>query len=69
MKEPREAVEKELVESALRRHGGKITSAATELGVSRPALYELMERLGVARGERTLKEVASGEDNSGLDRR
>ena len=48
MKEAREAVEKEPVESALRRHGGKITSAAVELGVSRPTLYELMDKLGIA---------------------
>ncbi len=34
---------------ALRRHGGKITSAAVELGISRPTFYELMEKLGIAR--------------------
>ena len=28
---------------------GKITSAALELGISRPTLYELMEKLGIAR--------------------
>ena len=33
----------------LRRHRGKITSAALELGISRPTLYELMEKLGIAR--------------------
>ena len=49
LREAREEVEKELVEQALRRHGGKITAAATELGISRPTLYELMEKLGVAR--------------------
>jgi two-component system NtrC family response regulator len=47
----RERLEKEIVQEALRRHGGKITSAAVELGVSRPTLYELMEKLGIARGE------------------
>ena len=51
LKEARESVEKELVEGALRRHGGKITSAALELGISRPTLYELMEKLGVAKGD------------------
>jgi two-component system NtrC family response regulator len=50
LKEAREQVERELVEEALRRHGGKITSAAQELGVSRPTLYELMEKLGIGRG-------------------
>ena len=43
-------LEREVVQDALRRHQGKITSAALELGVSRPTLYELMERLGIARG-------------------
>jgi two-component system, NtrC family, response regulator len=49
LREAREEVEKELVEQALRRHGGKITGAANELGISRPTLYELMDKLGVAR--------------------
>lgn len=47
LKEARENLERELVQDALRRHGGKITSAALELGVSRPTLYELMEKLGL----------------------
>ena len=51
LKEARENVERELVEDALRRHGGKITSAALELGISRPTLYELMEKLGISRAE------------------
>jgi two-component system NtrC family response regulator len=49
LKEAREGVERELVQNALRRHGGNITSAALELGISRPTLYELMEKLGIAR--------------------
>lgn len=49
LKEAREAVEREMVQEALRRHGGKITAAALELGISRPTLYELMEKLGIAR--------------------
>ncbi|PYL99291.1 MAG: hypothetical protein DMF19_12795, partial [Verrucomicrobia bacterium] len=28
---------------------GRISSAAAELGISRPTLYELMERLGISR--------------------
>jgi two-component system NtrC family response regulator len=51
LREAREQVERKLVEDALRRHGGKITSASQELGVSRPTLYELMEKLGVGRLE------------------
>jgi len=49
LKEARESVEREMVLDALRRHRGKITSAALELGISRPTLYELMEKLGIAR--------------------
>lgn len=51
LKEAREAVEKEIVENALKRHFGRISSAAAELGISRPTLYETMERLGIARRE------------------
>jgi len=50
LKEVRESVERDLVQQALKRHFGKISSAAAELGVSRPTLYELMEKLGVERG-------------------
>jgi len=42
-------VEREMVKDSLRRHMGKVTVAALELGVSRPTLYELMEKLGIAR--------------------
>ena len=49
LKEAREQAEREIVQEALRRHRGKITSAALELGVSRPTLYELMEKLGIAK--------------------
>ncbi len=49
LKEARANMEREIVQDTLRRHGGKITSAAVELGVSRPTLYELMEKLGIAR--------------------
>jgi two-component system NtrC family response regulator len=49
LKDAREAVERDLINQALRKHGGKITSAAAELGVSRPTLYELMEKLGIDR--------------------
>jgi two-component system, NtrC family, response regulator len=49
LREARERVEKELVTEALRRNGGKITAAAAELDISRPTLYELMEKLGIAK--------------------
>ena len=49
LKEAREEVERAIVQDALRRHRGKITPAALDLGVSRPTLYELMEKLGIDR--------------------
>jgi two-component system NtrC family response regulator len=49
LKDARENVEREMVQQALRKHSGKITAAAIELGVSRPTLYELMEKLGIVR--------------------
>jgi two-component system, NtrC family, response regulator len=49
LKDARENLEREMVTEALRRHGGKVTSAALELGISRPTLYELMEKLNIAR--------------------
>ncbi len=49
LREAREQVERELVQESLRRHGGKITPAALELGISRPTFYELMDKLGIAR--------------------
>ncbi|HEV8397381.1 MAG TPA: PEP-CTERM-box response regulator transcription factor [Vicinamibacterales bacterium] len=48
LREARQNAEREIVEEVLRRHRGKITSAAVELGISRPTLYELMEKLGIA---------------------
>jgi two-component system NtrC family response regulator len=47
LKEAREELERELVLSSLKKHAGKVSFAATELGVSRPTFYELMNRLGI----------------------
>jgi two-component system, NtrC family, response regulator len=49
LKEARESIEREMIQEALKRHAGRISSAATELGISRPTLYELMEKLGIVR--------------------
>jgi two-component system NtrC family response regulator len=67
LKEARENLERELVEQALRKHSGKVTAAAAELGVSRPTLYELMERLGLRKAESTLH-VSAGSTTSGLEK-
>jgi two-component system NtrC family response regulator len=51
LKEARESLERDMVKESLRKHGGKITAAAAELGVSRPTFYELMEKLGIPKPE------------------
>jgi two-component system NtrC family response regulator len=51
LKEALEGVEKDLIEKAISKNKGNLTKAAEELGVSRPTLYELMERLGIDRGK------------------
>jgi two-component system NtrC family response regulator len=38
-----------MILQGLRKHSWKIAAAAAELGVSRPTLYELMEKLNVQR--------------------
>jgi two-component system, NtrC family, response regulator len=47
LRQAREHVEREMIEQALKKHSGKITSAAADLGISRPTFYELMEKLGI----------------------
>jgi two-component system NtrC family response regulator len=38
-----------MVQQALKKNSGRITSAAADLGISRPTLYELMEKLGISK--------------------
>jgi two-component system NtrC family response regulator len=45
----REAVEREMVEAALARNKGNLTRAAADLEISRPSLYELIDKLGIVR--------------------
>jgi two-component system NtrC family response regulator len=49
LREAREALEREIILRVLAKHNDNITRAADELGISRPTLYELMEKLGIAR--------------------
>jgi two-component system NtrC family response regulator len=49
LKEAREALEKDLIQKALAKNKGNVTKVAEELGVSRPTLYELMEKLGIGK--------------------
>jgi two-component system NtrC family response regulator len=57
LKEARETIEREMINQALRKHGGKIAPAAADLGVSRPTLYELMEKLGIHRSDKEPRTV------------
>ncbi len=45
--DPLPAGQKAAFEELLRRHGGSVSGAAAELGLSRQALYRRMERLGI----------------------
>jgi len=49
LKEAREALEKDMVMIALARNKGHLTRTASELGISRPGLYDLLDRLGISR--------------------
>ncbi|WP_404422142.1 PEP-CTERM-box response regulator transcription factor [Nibricoccus sp. IMCC34717] len=51
LKEAREALERDMIQAALRKHNWKISPAANELGISRPTFYELMDKLGIQRPE------------------
>jgi len=47
LKEARKALERDMVQGALARYRGNLTRAASELGISRPSFYDLMEKLGI----------------------
>jgi two-component system NtrC family response regulator len=47
LKEARDALEKELILKVLARNQGNVTKAALDLEVSRPTLYDLMEKFGI----------------------
>jgi len=51
LKEAREALEREMLQQSLKKHNNKISAAATELGISRPTFYELMEKLGIHKND------------------
>lgn len=57
LKDARESAEREVINRALRKHSGKIAPAANDLGISRPTLYELMEKLGIAKGEEQVRRI------------
>jgi two-component system, NtrC family, response regulator len=47
LKVARETLEKEMILNALARSKGNMTKAATELGISRPTLYDLMQKADI----------------------
>ena len=47
LKDAREILEKEIILKAIARNENNLTKAASDLGVSRPTLYDLMEKLGI----------------------
>ncbi|MGA1871751.1 MAG: PEP-CTERM-box response regulator transcription factor [bacterium] len=50
LKEARERAEIGIIKRALDKNNGNITKAATDIGVSRPTLYDLMKKYGIGSG-------------------
>jgi two-component system NtrC family response regulator len=50
LKDAREALEKQLLTKAIACNSGNLTRAAQELGISRPTLYDMMEKFDIPRG-------------------
>jgi two-component system NtrC family response regulator len=44
LKEARDKLDREMIIAAISKHGGKISKASEDLGVSRPTLYDLIKR-------------------------
>jgi len=49
LNQAREAIERDLIERAITRNRGNLTRCAEELQIARSSLYELIEKLGIAR--------------------
>ncbi|RPJ87611.1 MAG: PEP-CTERM-box response regulator transcription factor [Acidobacteria bacterium] len=58
LKEAREEVERDLVKHAIALSRGNLSQAANDLGISRPTLYDLMEKHKIARTDRDLGKVS-----------
>jgi two-component system NtrC family response regulator len=56
LKAARRDAERDMIVQALRQHGGKVSAAAAELGVSRPTLYALLRKLRIDRSGASLNE-------------
>ena len=49
LKSARDQLDREMLTKAMKRHAGRISLVAAELGISRPTCYEMIEKLGVPR--------------------
>ncbi len=49
LKDAREELERDMIQSALRRHGGRIAPRRPGTRRQRPTLYDLMEKLGIGK--------------------
>ena len=58
LREARKALERELVQSAMARNKRNLSRTASELGISRPTLYDLMDKLGIERKEQRAQPTA-----------
>jgi two-component system NtrC family response regulator len=63
LREARESAERDVIQKALRKHSGKIAPAAAELGIGRPTLYELMEKLSLGKFDPKIKSVEQSESS------
>ena len=52
LKAAREALERDIVQRTLARNNGNLTRTAAELSISRPSLYDLMDKLGIEKLKR-----------------
>jgi two-component system NtrC family response regulator len=50
LRDVRAELERDTIQRVLAKHRGNVSRTAAELGVSRPTLYGMMEKLGIARG-------------------
>jgi two-component system, NtrC family, response regulator len=50
LREARDRIERDMIVSAIRKHGGNIVKTAEDLDVSRPTLYDLMKKHGLTSG-------------------
>lgn len=55
LKEGREALGRDLVRKAVASNNGNLSRATAEIGVCRPTLYELIEKLGIEKGRVEVK--------------